>query len=291
MSLFGMYNYDKAGSGVSKDARKKNDFFRFWELYFRKFGKMICLNLLTFVFCIPIVTIGPALAGMTRVLKSYTLEKNAFIFHDFIKGFKQNLKQSIPVGLLDILFTVSAVAALNVYPAMANNAVSGGKIYIVLCVLSVAFALTLLMMNFYIMPMIVATDLKLKDIIKNSFYLTCVALKKNIVTLLAILAVLAVSALLTITNIYTLLLIPFFPISFLGFVVVFNSYPQIQKYVINPYYESRGEDNPEYDYLKPLDVEDAVFEDKGGEEQPVVPQENSKIKDKKEKHYKNKTIS
>ena len=137
MSLFGMYDYEKAGSGVSKNAPKKKAFFAFFELYFRKFWKLIQLNFITFLFCIPIVTIGPALAGMTKVLRNYTLEKNSFIFHDFWKGFKQNWKQSVPVGLLDVLFTVSAMAALKVYPEMANNAESGGAVYIILCVESV----------------------------------------------------------------------------------------------------------------------------------------------------------
>lgn len=44
------------------------------------------------------------------------------------------------------------------------------------------------------------------------------------------------------------------------FVTAFNCYPVIRKYVIQPYYDSRGEDNPEFDYLKTKEDE-AVFED------------------------------
>lgn len=67
----------------------------------------------------------------------------------------------------------------------------------------------------------------------------------------------------------TLILVPVWALSFMGFVVIFNSYPLIQKYVIDPFYAEKGQDNPEYDYLKPLDAEDAVFLDKGGEEAPI----------------------
>lgn len=279
-----MFDYEKAGAGVAKNAPKKKSFFAFWELYFRKFGKLLCLNMLTFLFCLPVVTIGPAIAGMTKVLRNYTLEKNSFIVHDFLKGFTQNLKQSVPMGLIDLLCLASAIAAVNVYPAMAKSAESGGWIFTVLCVISVSFALTVLMMNFYTMPMIVATNLRFKDIIKNSFFLTCVALKKNIITLLTVLLVAAILVISTMLNIYTLLIVPFWPISFLGFVIMFNSYPEVQKYVINPYYEERGEDNPEYDYLKPLSEDDSVFTDKGGQEKPVD------MSEKKSKR-KNKTIS
>ena len=273
-----MYNYEKAGSGVAKESQKKKAFFDFLEMYFRYCGRLVKLNILTFIFCIPVVTIGPALAGMTRVLRNYTLDKSAFIFHDFWKGFSNNWKQSLPVGLLDTLFAVSAVTALRVYPAMGDAAVEAGKsgtIYTVFCVLSVSFAVTLLIMNFYIMPMIVATDLSLKNIVKNSFYLTCVSLKRNIITLLVIAAVVL---LLLISGTGALLLIPLWALTFVGFVIMYNSYPQIQKYVINPYYEERGMDNPEYDYLKPLSADESVFTDRGGEEAPIEGKNNKKGK-------------
>lgn len=286
MSLFGLNDYTKAGPGVAKNAPKKKPFFEFFELYFRKFWKLLELNLLTVLFCIPVVTIGPAIAGMTRVLRNYRLEKNAFIFHDFWKGFSGNLKQSIPIGLLDILFAVSAYAALQVYPAMYKN--SGSIIYIILCVISVSFALTLLMMNFYIFPMIVATDLGLANIIKNSFFLTCVGLKKNIITLLIAVFIVLLLGVMIVLHPLSVIIIPIWPISFLGFLIMFNSYPLIQKYVIDPYYEERGESNPEYAYLEPLDEEDAIFTDMGGKEAPVA---SSKEKSGGSKSKGNKKIS
>ena len=286
MSLFGLNDYTKAGPGIAKNAPKKKPFFEFFELYFRKFWKLLELNLLTVLFCIPVVTICPAIAGMTRVLRNYRLEKNAFIFHDFWKGFSRNLKQSIPVGLLDILFAVSAYAALQVYPAMYKN--SGSIIYIILCVISVSFALTLLMMNFYIFPMIVATDLSLANIIKNSFFLTCVGLKKNVITLLVVVFVVLLLGVMIVLHPLSAIIIPIWPISFLGFLIMFNSYPLIQKYVIDPYYEERGESNPEYAYLEPLDEEDAIFTDMGGKEAPIA---SSKEKSGGSKSKGNKKIS
>lgn len=280
MAFLGLFDYDKAGKGIAKNAPKKKAFFVFFEMYFRKFWKLIQLNILTFIFCLPIITIGPALAGMTKVLRNYVLDKNSFIFHDFWKGFSNNIKQSIPIGIIDILFCFSATAALKIYPEMASSAQSGGAVYIVLCVVSVSFAFTLLMMNFYIMPMIIATDLKLINIIKNSFFLTCVALKRNFITLISVVAVFLVVLISTLLHPLTLVvLVPFWAITFLGFIIMFNTYPQIQKYVIDPYYEERGEVNPEYNLTSPID-DDTVFVDKGGLETPI---------DSKRK--KNKTIS
>ncbi len=48
-------NYSKAGPGVSKDAPEKNRFFLFFELFFRKFFKLLKLNLMYFVSLIPLI--------------------------------------------------------------------------------------------------------------------------------------------------------------------------------------------------------------------------------------------
>ena len=269
MSLFGMYDYEKAGKGVAKGTPKKKAFFDFFELYFRHWWKLMKLNLLTFVFCIPIVTIGPALAGMTKVLRNLSMDKNSFVFHDFWKGFTQNWKQSLPIGLLDTLFLISSLLGLKVYPMLRDAAESGGFVYIIMCAVSISFALTLLMMNFYIFPMIVATDLSLKNILKNSFYLTCLELKRNIVTLLIVMAIVGILIIVFVASPITVVLVPLWLITFIGFVIVYNSYPKIQKYVINPFYEEKGLDNPEYDYLKPLEADESVFTDRGGEEAPI----------------------
>lgn len=284
MSLFGLNDYSKAGPGVAKNAPKKKPFFEFFELYFRKFWNLIKLNFITVLFCLPIVTIGPALAGMTKVLRNYRLEKNAFIMHEFWKGFSKNIKQSLPIGLLDVLFTASAIAAMQVYPSMYKS--SGNMIYIVFCVISVSFALTLLMMNFYIFPMIVATELSLANIVKNSFFLTCVGLKRNIITLLITAFIVVFLAVMILLHPLSAIIIPIWPVSFLGFLIMFNSYPLIQKYVIDPYYEERGECNPEY--LQPLDEDDVIFTDMGGKEAPV---DSGKEKSKCGKSKGNKKIS
>lgn len=292
MSIFGD-RYSRSGPGIAKNAPKKKPFFLFWELYFRKFWKLLQLNMITFVFCIPIVTIGPALAGMTKVLRSYVLEKNAFIFHDFWKGFSRNLKQSVLMGLLDIVITASAICSVYVYPAMGDQAGGTAKwIFYGLCAVSLSVAFVFLMMNFYAYPMIVATDLTFKNVLKNSFYLTAVKLKLNVITLLAVAAVAAMLVFTALLNPYMLIIIiPLWALTFMGFITMFNSYPQIQKYVINPYYEERGMDNPEYDYLKPMSAEESIFTDKGGEEAPFIPEDNKKKSKNTGKGGKGKIIS
>ena len=52
MSLFG--NYNTPGRGVLKAPQEKKGIFKFFEVYGRHMWKLMELNLLYFVFCIPL---------------------------------------------------------------------------------------------------------------------------------------------------------------------------------------------------------------------------------------------
>ncbi len=290
-------DYESAGVGIPKNAPKKKGIMRFFELYFRKFWKLMQVNLLYTVFFIPLFmavyalfkienrtvaqamilfcvvvfacVVGPATAGMMKIIRNYTLEKHAFILTDFKKAFSENYSKSLVMGLIDILAAVSVSAAIYVYPKLAK--VYGNAIFVLLAI-SVSVMLMIVMMNFYAFLMITATDLSFKNILKNSFALAFIVLKKNFLTLLIILVISGVFVLLTILNLSTLLLLPFVPASTIAFIVCFNSYPVIQKYVINPYYERNGEVNPELDESDSDD--EVLFEDKGGSEKPVEKEKN-----------------
>jgi uncharacterized membrane protein YesL len=266
-------DYGKAGPGIAKNAPRKRTFFRFFDLFFRKFWKLIALNLITFLLCLPIVTIGPAIAGMTRVIRSFTLEKSIFMMHEFWKGFKDNWKMSVPVALVDIFVLASVITGLYIYPRMANSAEDGGTIFLILCVISVSFGLTLLVMNFYIFPMIVAVDLKLMQIVKTSFFLTARALVTNLITLLIFAVIVFLVVFGSLYNFLLLIIVPVILLSLLCFIVVYRSYPVIQKYVINPFYEERGEINPENLIGK---SDSNVFTDKGGQEAPIAAKSKKK---------------
>ncbi len=53
----GMFNYNKAGPGVNKDGPKKKRFFYFFELAWRKIGKLVQLNLLYVLFMLPTILV------------------------------------------------------------------------------------------------------------------------------------------------------------------------------------------------------------------------------------------
>ncbi len=56
MGLFG-FNYSKPGPGIDKNAPKKKGIFRYFEIFFRKFWKLIQVNMLSFVISIPFLAV------------------------------------------------------------------------------------------------------------------------------------------------------------------------------------------------------------------------------------------
>lgn len=275
MGLFS--NYNNAGPGIPKMPQEKKGFFKYMEVFGRHFWDLALLNLLYLVFCIPIVTFGPATAALIKVTRNYSQERSCFMFHEFWKTFKSSFKQSFIVGIVDIILAVWAVYMVVFYYNFSLY-YDIGK---VLLVVSISLMLIIFLMHYYIYLLIVSTNLKLKQIIKNAFLLTSLGLKSTLITFFTTVGLLVVLLLflLSASNIgliADLVIICGWMFSFIGFTIGYNCYPIIRKYVIQPYYESRGEKNPEFDYLRPADEDDAIFTDKGGSEAPVKMQRGEK---------------
>ena len=120
MGLFGNH-YERAGSGIAKNAPKKKGIFRFFEIFGRKFWKLFELNLLYFLSFLPVigavalffavdsqlgtilaaaclvlfaVIIGPATAAHTKILKNFIMEKPTFLAHEFFHTFRTEFKHA-----------------------------------------------------------------------------------------------------------------------------------------------------------------------------------------------------
>ncbi len=268
MGLFG--GYENAGPGIPKSELEKKGIFKFFDIYKGKFWKLIELNLIFLLFCLPIVTIGPAIAAMTKVTRNYTQERPTFLWHEFVKAFKSNFKQSFIMGLIDIVFVVAVFFAIPIYNAMAQQQ----SFFYIPFIITISMIFIFLMMHFYIYLMIVSTNLSLGKIVKNSFILVSLGLKSSLLTLLAVFFIVAM---LFLFLPYSSFLMPFIPFSLISIVVSFNCFPVIRKYVIQPYYEQRGEESPEFDFRK-QDEDSALFEDRGGTEKPIKAKKKGKGK-------------
>lgn len=287
--FFGLFDYTKEGLGVSKRPTQKKRFFYFWELYFRKFGKLVLLNLLYFVCCIPIVTIGAATGGFFYVLRKMATEEPIFLVSDFFDGFRKNWKQSTAVFLLDIVLFILLPFAISFYSAGTQDS----WFYYIPLILCGSLLVVYILMHYYIHLLIVTTNLRLKHILKNSLYLCAAGLKTNLITSFFLLLLLAGAVLLCLFVIEAVVLIPLILLSTIGFIICFNSFQYILKFVVEPFYRDMPSDQIPANVKRLLHMEEeeeeedeeAVFRDMG-EETP-----GERTKDQPRTRGKNKTIS
>ncbi len=248
--FLGMGNFTKVGKGIKKEEQNKKRFFAFFDLYFAKLGSLIKLNLLFILFCIPVITIGPATAALMKIVKCYNEQKPVFLFSDFFDSFKQNFKQGFLMGIINIVVMVACYAAFIFYYAKAafNAWYVIPLIFIIIVVAVAVFA------NFYIYLIIITVDLKLFAVIKNAIIFMFLGAKTNILTLIFAGSFLAGSFALLPYSIPLVLTLTF---SSVALIVCYNSFQYIYKYLVKPYYDKTGIENP---YEKTYDDE-TIFED------------------------------
>lgn len=239
-------------SGVLRTPHEKTGFVKYASIYFGHFWKLMALNFIYVLFCIPVVTIGPATAAMTKVCRNYSQERHAYVFGDFWQSFKQNFKQGIVFGLIDTVFVVIFAVGIPYYMQWAKMM----PVMYVPLFISFAFMLVVIMMNFYIYIMVCSTNLTVKQIIKNAFILVYLGLKKSLICLFVYVILMSACVLFFPPSLVLIVTLPF---SFVSFLNCSLCYPVVRKYIIQPYYDQLGEENPEFAYLDTHD--ERVFKD------------------------------
>lgn len=274
----GLFNgYLKEGKGVEKDAPKPIRPIYFFELFFRKFSKMIQLNLLFILTTLPFwailyflgsyfvsnaggdaeafsnalsvmaqVTVhplsiivllllgfllGPSTAGATYILMNYANEMPVFLCSDYFEAFKKNFKQASLLMMLNIAVGLSTFITwfVPLIPAYAKNPqIATLKLF---QIPSLAVFLVLVFANFFAYSIMVKFEMKLIDIIKNSFIFALGRLPQSILIFALVLGI----CFLAFTNFLVgMLVLVLLLYALCGFLVVFSVYPTIEKYMLIP---------------------------------------------------------
>ncbi len=221
--MFRFINYDKPGKGIDPNAPKKRPFFFFLELYFRKLFTIMQMNVVFLLCCIPIITIGPATAGMTHIFREVSQERPVFIWTDFRQAMKRHFKQGFWVWLINaLLWFMLALDGLILYsrPSVFTMIILG-----LLGIIAIVF----LMMQIYIYPLLITGKYTILDIYKNAFLLAL----SRIYQTLGILAIIV----LLFWGLYSvpflsLFLLAFFYFATVSFVSVFFADRILKKYNI-----------------------------------------------------------
>lgn len=74
--------------------------------FFSKMADLIGLNILAFICCLPIVTVGASMTALHYVCLKIVRDEEGYIVKSFFKSFKQNFKQATLMWLIMCVFIV-----------------------------------------------------------------------------------------------------------------------------------------------------------------------------------------
>lgn len=195
------------------------------------------LPLLSVFVCLPLITVGPAQAGMTYILRNYSREEHAFLFSDFLEHAKKNFKQSMIVGAINILITLLVMLDIYLVPFSQISSLLKTIISTLIIVGYVIF----MMMNMYIYPMMVTFKLTIKQLYRNALLFAFMKLIPNLLILIVCVAVVIVPFQLSPVAGYLLFI--FITMALVSYIINFYVYPKIDKYMIQPSIKQETEEN------------------------------------------------
>ena len=128
-----------------------------------KIGNLMFLNMLFLVSCIPIVTIGTALAAMHKVTQAIAMGDEPYIVRTFLRGFRQNFKIATIVWLVILVF----VGVIVVNFLVTVTYLAGGAALVCQWLLLFVFAV-ILAISSYLFPLIARYENTLKGYLLNA---------------------------------------------------------------------------------------------------------------------------
>jgi len=152
--------------------------------FLSRISELMIVNVLTIICCLPIITIGPALAAAHYTLLKMARDEYSYVAKTYFKGFKDNLKQGIQVTLLLILVVV--VLWYDYFLVTESGFPFGNAIRIALIVVMVIVGMTAI----YVFPVMAKFANTLGATIRNAAIMSVLQIHKTV--LMAILYIIPV---------------------------------------------------------------------------------------------------
>ena len=155
------------------------------------------LNLMWLVACVPVVTIFPSTAAMFGVVRDWSREKEGGLVRAFASHFRENLTQSLLVGVLWTLFATALVLDFFVADRLLFGSEVIMKSLLVLATVLYASA------SVFLFPVMVHYETDWKALVKNSLLLAIGRLPTTTACLLFVAVVAELTAVLPVLILIT----------------------------------------------------------------------------------------
>jgi len=202
-----------------------------------------------------VFTFGPVNVGTTYILRNMVREEPVFLWSDFKYAMKRNLKQAIPMGIIDV--AVIGILVYDIFWFNTNAQSSQSGMIVPMLIVSWAALILYFLMRMYIYLMIVTVDLKLTKILKNAVFFAILGFKRNIMAMFGIIIMSVLTFALMIVFLPIGIIIPFTVFfSFAGFMSAYAAYPKIKQIMIDPYYADHPDETPPDSYETSVEEEE-----------------------------------
>ena len=124
------------------------------------------LNVMWLVFSLPIVTIGASTIAACSVTLHMAEDTEGHTAKDFLKAFKANIKQGIPMTFITLICVWAVYLDFQIYGAEADMGHGGALIFLIIGIVAAyIFAFSLL----YVYPLLARYENSIINSLKNSF--------------------------------------------------------------------------------------------------------------------------
>lgn len=143
-----------------------------------KIGDMFILNLIYVLSCIPVVTIGASTTALYYTTLKMAENKESYVWRDYWKAFKMNLKQATVIWL--VVFIGWTVIVLDVLLAGGF----GTQLGTVVAIMMVIAAIFLGVLSLYVFPLLARFDNTVMRTMKNAVLIAIRHLPSTVLILL-----------------------------------------------------------------------------------------------------------
>lgn len=141
-------------------------------------AQFIALNIVFIICCLPIITIGPALAALYQVTLREVRGEHGYLIRKFFQHFKEMFTQAFLVFV--IFFAIFSILLFNIAFWNGLSGIVANVILVVICILLLLAVSTFL----YIFPLMARFRNRIWLTMKNAFIIALANLKKTLLLLL-----------------------------------------------------------------------------------------------------------
>lgn len=168
-----------------------------------RFIDVVKLNLLWLIFSLPVVTIGASTVAVYTITLKMVEDKEGYVGRDFVKAFKANLKQGIPLGLIAIGAFYVVYLNIALFNAIESNPV-------LLLIIGIFAGFYFLLSLLYAFPLSARYKNTLLNTLNNSFQISIKYIGRTVFLLLLLAFIIIVCLYNTTTMFFGILIGPTF---------------------------------------------------------------------------------